>query len=91
MEAKDIKEFELGEHCFDQILRVNGIDYDELSNEEVIEFINDILLNNINSNSLVKEVFKICLEHLQYDCVENDSSVCEQCGNYNNYGKYKQI
>ena len=44
--------------------------------------------NDINASSLIREAFKNCLEHLQYDCVERSSDSCEQCGNWNDYGKY---
>lgn len=88
MKAKDIKEFELGEHCFGEILKVNGTDYEDLTKEEILEFINDMFENDINSSNLIRETFKNSLEYLQYDCVESDNSSCDQCGNYNHYGKY---
>lgn len=88
MKAKDIKEFELGEHCFGPILTVNGIDYEDLTKEEVLEFISDMFENDINASSLIREAFKNSLEHLQYECIENDSDTCEQCGNWNYHSKY---
>ena len=88
MEVKDIKEFELGEHCFGDILRVNGVDYDDLKKDDVIEFILDMFKNDINADSLIEETFKNALEHLQYDCIESDNDSCEQCGNWNHYSKY---
>lgn len=88
MKAKDIKDFELGEHCFGEILSVNGTDYDDLKKQDILEFITDMFDNDINSSSLIRDTFKNCLEHLQYDCIESSSSSCDQCGNYNNYAKY---
>ena len=88
MKAKHVKEFELGEHCFGEILRVNGTDYDDLTKKEIIELITDMLEN---SSSLMKEVFKNSLEYLEYDCVETREDSCDQCGSWNNYGRYTQI
>ena len=88
MKAKDVKEFELGEHCFGEILRVNGTDYEDLTKDEIVELIIDMFENDINAESLIREVFKNSLEHLQYDCIESSSDSCGKCGNWNNYGKY---
>lgn len=89
MKAKDIKEFELGEHCFGEILTVNGKEYEELSKKEVLEFILDMFENDINSNSILRDTLKLCLEHLQYDMIDYSNSSCSECGNYNSYTKYK--
>lgn len=93
MKANQIKDFELGESCFGEILRVNGTDYEDLTKEEILELITDMFENDINASSLIREVFKNSLEHLEYDCIESDtgkflSSSCEQCGNWNSYSKY---
>ena len=88
MKAKDIKEFELGEHCFGEILTVNGKEYEEVSKKEVLEFILDMFENDINSSSILRDTFKLCIEHLQYDMIDHSSSSCDQCGNYNSYAKY---
>ena len=84
----EINEFELGNHCFGEILRVNGRDYEDLTKEEIMGFILDRFENDINSGSLIKDVFKNCLEYLQYDSEETDSSHCDQCGNWNYYSRY---
>ena len=88
MKAKDIQDFELGENCFGPILKVNGTHYEDLNKEDVLEFVTDMLLNDINSGNLLMETFKNSLEYLQYDCVESHSDHCDQCGNYNNYSKH---
>lgn len=88
MKAKDVEEFEIGSHCFGKTLTVNGIDYDDLDKESVLELVNDMLRNDINSSSMIKEMFEFCLEHLQYNEVESRSNKCDQCGNYNYYAKY---
>lgn len=88
MKAKDIKEFEIGEHCFGEILSVNGVDYEDIPVEDVKSFILDMLENDINASSLLKEAFKQCLEHLQADLEDETSSFCETCGNYNTCEKW---
>ena len=90
MKKEDIKEFELGEHCFGDIISVNGLECEDLDKEDMIEFVVSMFdeANNINSNLLLREVFKTCLEYLECDCVEEDSSSCEQCGNFNSYSRY---
>ena len=62
MKAKDIKSFEIGEHCFGPILEVNGKDYNDLSEEEVMGFITDMFNNNPNSGLLIRETFEKALE-----------------------------
>lgn len=88
MKIKDIKEFELGKHCFGKILKVNGIDYEDITKTEMIEFIIDMFNNDINSSQLIEETFINCLQHLQYDCTETEESTCDQCGSYNYSNKY---
>lgn len=87
MKAKDIFEFETGSNCFGPILTVNSRDYMNLSKEEVVEFILDMFDNDINSNSIIRETFQNCLEHLQYDVTDTSSSICDQCGDWNSYAK----
>jgi len=88
MKAKDIKNFEIGEHCFGPILEVNGKDYNDLSEEEVMEFIVDMFKNNLNAEHLIRDAFQRALEYLDYDDVKYESDNCEQCGNHNSYSKY---
>lgn len=89
MKAEDITEFELGNYCFGEILKVNGKDYDSFSKEDILEFINDMLINDINSSNLLKETFIASLQYLQFETVETDTSQCEECGNWNYYEKYQ--
>lgn len=88
MKANEITEYEIGEHCYGPIVKVNGIDFDDISREDKLELIKDMLTNDRNSESLLREVFKLALENLDYSCIEEDSSYCDQCGNYNEYAKY---
>lgn len=88
MKIKDIKEYELGKHCFGEILTINGKDYVDISKEDAIEFILDMFENDLNSEILIMETFKNALEYLQGEIVENNSSSCDQCGDWNYYSKY---
>ena len=88
MKIKDIKEYELGKHCFGEILTINGKDYVDISKEDAIEFILDMFENDLNSEILIMETFKNALEYLQGERVENNSSSCDQCGDWNYYSKY---
>lgn len=90
MKAEDIKKFRIGEHCFGPILEVNDKRYEEISKEDILEFINDRFENDINSDILIQETFKNLLEHLQYDFVEGSNDVCDQCGNWNFSEEYHQ-
>ena len=84
----NIKEFEKGESCFGPILSVDGVDYQDLKREDVVEFINYMFKENINNGLLIRECFETCLDYLQAEQVESSSSSCEQCGNWNHYAKY---
>lgn len=84
-----IKEFEIGKHCFGEILKVNGIDYEDLNKEDVLSVMNEMFKNNLNKENLLKDCFKLCLEYLEADTVDYSQDKCDQCGNYNHYNKYK--
>ncbi len=87
MKEKDIENFETGESCFGDILRINGKDYEDLHEGDVIEFILDMLYNDLNKLSLRQEVLKKCLDYLQFDIEDSSSDTCEQCGNPNWHSK----
>lgn len=91
MKATDVKEFELGEHCFGEILRVNSIDITDIKKEDIVELLNDLFENDINSENLLRECLKIALDYFPTDVIEEDHDSCEQCGNYNHYAKYLVI
>ena len=88
MKIEEVKEYETGEHCFGTILSVNGTDYEDLDVEGAIDFINDVMRRGYNKNSFIKETFEAALSYLEFDCVESDSSSCDQCGNWNHYNKW---
>ena len=90
MKEVDVNEYEIGEHCFGPILSINGDDYEDLSKEDIVEFINDMFTNNLNSDHLIMETLKLTLQYLDFDRTESDSNSCDQCGNYNDYSKYKR-
>jgi hypothetical protein len=83
-----IKEYETGKHCFGPILTVNRIEYNDLKQEDVIEFINYMFKNNLNSGLLIRNCFETSLEYLHSEMVDSSSDSCGQCGNYNTYAKY---
>lgn len=85
MKISDIEEYEMGENCFGPFIIVNGKDYDDISKEEKIELINDFLANDLNGDVLLHDFFKEAIMSLGYKCVEEDSSTCDQCGNWNSY------
>jgi len=89
MKAKDIKEYEEIDSCFGSIIRVNGEDYEDLSKESVKEFIMDMIDNDLNKESLMEEIFKLCLENLQFYPEEvTEGSRCESCGHWGTHYKY---
>lgn len=88
MKVQDIKEFETGEHCFGEILNINGKDYSEFKEEDILSMIQQMSTESINSSSFIRETFKLLLEYLQADMVDSSSNACLQCGSYNNYAKW---
>lgn len=88
MKIKEIKEFETGEHCFGKILRVNGKDYEDFDKSDILNFINQMFKEDINSEFIIREAFENCLDHLQFYLKEKNDSTCDQCGNWNSYSKY---
>lgn len=88
MLRRDIKEYEIGKHCFGEILRINGEDFNDIDKGEMIEFIVDFLKNDENGEVLLYDILKTTLDYMEYDQVENSNSVCEQCGDWNYYTKY---
>lgn len=92
MKKEDIENYELGEHCYGSILRVNGKDYEDLSEQEIMEFIMEMFdkSKNINSYNFIQETLKNALNYLEFDCAESSNSSCEQCGSWNNYQKFSK-
>jgi phage major head subunit gpT-like protein len=90
MKSEDVKTYEIGEHCFGPILKINETDYEDLNKEEVLELIDDMCRNDINSDSLLFKLLQETLSYIQYDLIEEDNSTCDQCGNWNFHEKYQQ-
>ena len=90
--TKDIKSFGEGEHCFGQILEINDEDVYKMDVSELKEFINDMINNNINSESLITELTKVALQYLQFNTIEKEreNEICEQCGGWNFYTKWTE-
>ncbi len=90
MKPEDIKTYELGEHCYGPILVVNGVEYEDLDESDVISFINHMMKDGINKSDLIRNIFETSLSYLKYDMIENSSSSCESCGNFNTYAKFER-
>lgn len=88
MLRRDIIEYEMGNHCFGEILRINGEDFNDMDKNEIIEFIVDFLKNDYNGEVLLYDILKTTLEYMDYDQIEYSDSSCDQCGNWNYYSKY---
>lgn len=88
MKLKDLQEFEIGNHCFGDILNLNGKNSNDLDENELKELIIDII-NQSKESYFLEEVLTFVLNSLEWECVENDDDICEQCGNYNFYSRYK--
>lgn len=91
MDIKDINDIEIGESCFGEILRLNGIDYEDINQEDVLNMINYLFKNNLNKHILIKECFKISIDYISTDVVNSNQDKCDQCGNWNTYTKLKVI
>lgn len=88
MKVSDVIEYELGEHCFGPIVKVNGIHNEDISKEDKIELLNDVIMNDDNGELLLDELFIKALEFLDYSVAEESSDRCDQCGNWNSYGRF---
>lgn len=91
MKVNDIENFEIGNHCFGKILRINGKNYEDFSKQEIVEFILDMFENDVNADHLLMETFENALTALQFEQEENYSnnhSICDQCGNDNSLERY---
>lgn len=87
MKINDLKNYEIGSHCFGEILNLNEKTLKQYNKSEIKELINDIIDNNENDN-LINEILPICLEHLNFELEEEDQYECDQCGDHNHYEKY---
>lgn len=90
MKPEDIKTYEIGEHCFGPILRVNDVDYEDINESDIIGFINNMMKNDINKSDLIKGLFEQTIQYLGYNMIENSSNRCDSCGNYNTYAKFER-
>lgn len=88
MKIKDLKDYESEDHCFGEVLKINGKDYEDYSKEEIVEFIQDMFENDVNSEHLIRETFKNALEYLDAEIVDNNRHTCDQCDHDNSYTKY---
>lgn len=90
MKEQGIKEYEKIKHCFGERLTINGVGFEDTDKSELVELINDMLNNNLNSEALLKSLVEAALDYLQFDLIKDDYSSCEQCGDWNSYEKYSK-
>lgn len=89
MKQNEVNNFEMIGTCNGSLLKINGNNYDDIEECELIELVNDIILNSKNSPSFLKSITELALINLDFEAIEHDSSVCDECGNENFYAKYK--
>jgi hypothetical protein len=81
MKAQNIKDHEIENHCFGLSIRINGYDIEHIPKDELIEFVVDMLENDINAYNLRREVVSLMLENLQYpEKMHHSHGDCDQCG-----------
>ena len=88
MKESDVKDYETGNHCYGDILRVNGEDYKDIDEQEKIELLLDMFENNHNSELLLREAISLALGYIELDLVEDTNDKCDQCGDWNTYSKF---
>jgi hypothetical protein len=84
----EIKEYELIKGCFSESVRINGIDAEQIEQEQLINIITEQLKNH---TSFLFETLKEALEYIPAEDIEDDSSRCGQCGDWNYYTKRRVI
>ena len=88
MKAKDIKEYIIENHCMGNDLTIDGVDYNDLSTDDVMEFINDMLTNDTDADTMRKEVMTDLLHNLQFHQSVSEEYWCDQCCHYGGEFKY---
>jgi hypothetical protein len=68
---------EYGEHCFGSYLRVDSLEYDEMTKQQKI----DLLLRLVDNEYIMKAVIQTACENFEGDG-EYSSDTCEQCGHW---------
>lgn len=86
----EIENWEEGKHCFGEYLRVNGEDFEDLNQEEVLEFVVEGLKNSRNKTYILQKTLQMVLEDMDFDVEDSRSSSCEQCGDWNFRTTYKK-
>lgn len=78
----DIHKIKIGNNCFGNILEVNGLNYDDLDHEEVLNYVVEHLKKDY---ILLLETFKSVLEKIDIKVESSHSSYCAQCGENSYY------
>lgn len=87
---KEIKEWESGRYCFGDFLVIDGKDFEDLDKDEVTNFIFERLKVTSNRSHLLEEILRIVLEDMNFEIVDEHSSICEQCGDWNFSTTYRK-
>ena len=74
---------EYGHHCFGDILRVDGIDFEDMTKERQLE----IILLAAEDKDSRREMFKTALYSFEGEEIESSHHTCDQCGDWNSYTK----
>jgi len=84
----EVKNWEEGNHCFGEYLRINGEDFEDLNQEEVLKFVIEQLNVSRNKTYILQKTLQMVLEDMDFEIEDSNSSSCEQCGNWNYSTKY---
>lgn len=86
--VKGIKTYRISEGCFGEELIVDGKKYDSIPRDERMSFVVRMLEDDVNADSLLYDVFLLCLSHLQLELKNSEYYTCEGCGNTNYFAEY---
>ena len=88
MKAKDINSYTISAGCYGKTIKIDSLDLEDIRTKEIIEFITDMLKNDVNSKSLIREIVEVALDYLQFDLKESEGGICKTCGQYGYTHKY---
>ena len=74
---------EYGHHCFGDILRVDGIDFEDMTKEGQLE----IILLAAADKEVRREMFQTALYSFEGEEIESNHYSCDSCGDWNSYTK----
>lgn len=76
---------EYGEHCYGKIMKVDGKDHTEMTNEEKLEIVNKIAKTD---EYVLECILDLALGDAEGRTIKDEElEICDQCGNPNHYEK----